>query len=145
MFLHHAPAQKFQRLIFAAFNIKALRESVLDLIGIRKGSVGIESDEAFEIVDPRNITVGHFRLDGVLVLSFGLRAVEIFFQSGRTQLECKFAVVAGNGFSAEVSGGIEGSAVTCGAHRAGRGDTEPRTEMQRYGYFGRNLRTLDNG
>ena len=70
-------------MIVAVFYVEALCDAVFDFIGVGERGVGIEADEAFEIVDAGDIAIGHFRLDGVFVLALGVRAVKKFFQAGR--------------------------------------------------------------
>ena len=58
MLLYDIPRQEFGRLIFAVFHIEALREAVLDFIAVCNCGVGIETDEALEIIDARDFREG---------------------------------------------------------------------------------------
>ena len=69
MLLHDAPGKKLLGLIVAFLAKESLCDPVFDLACIRERGVGIEADEAPEIVHAGHVPVDDARLDGVFPFS----------------------------------------------------------------------------
>ena len=99
MLLKNAPGEQLLGLVVASFGEEPLGDAVFDFVGIGQGGVGVEADEVREIIYARDIAIGDGGLDGVFEplarLTFVERGtVEKTLESGRTQLNGKFAGIA---------------------------------------------------
>jgi len=72
MFLNQPPGNEFARLVVAVFKEEPLRDAVFDFAGVAQCGVGIEADEALEIVDAADLAKRDVGLDGVLVAMAGV-------------------------------------------------------------------------
>src|SRR5882724_12463665 len=112
MFLNQPPGNEFVRLVIAAFQEEALRDAVFDFAGVAQGGVGIEADEALEIIYAADVAKRDVGLDGVLVamarlVFFERCAIEEAFQRWRADFQREFSIVARNRLLAQIAGGIE--------------------------------------
>jgi len=135
MFLNEPPGNEFVGLVIAAFQEEELRDAVFDFAGVAQGGVGIEADEALEIVDAADVAKRDVRLDGVLVamarlVLFERCAIEEAFQRWRADFQREFSIVARDRLLAQIAGGIERRAVAGCAHRAGRSNAKPGAEVE---------------
>ena len=135
VFLNDAPSEKFLRLIVAEFSIKALRDTVLNFVGVCESGVGVKANEVRKIVDARDVAVGDYGFDGVFVAATGFalvsgRGIKESLEDGRAEFDGEFSRIAGDGFAADKTGRGERVSITCRVKGCGSGDSEPGTEME---------------
>src|SRR5438105_13496254 len=149
MFLNEQPGNEFARLVVAVFKEEPLRDAVFDFAGVAQGGVGIEADEALEIVYAADVAERDVGLDGVLVamarlVFFERCAIEEAFQRWRADFQREFSIVARDRLLAQIAGGIERRAVAGCARRGGCGDAKPGAEVERNRDARSEFRPLDN-
>src|SRR4029077_20502558 len=118
---------------------EALGDAIFDFVGVGEGGVGIEADEISEIVDAGDVAIGDDRLDGVLVavaLFVALEGGTVDEALGcrRAQIDGEFAGVAGDGYAADLAGGVERVAVASGTKGRSAGNAEPIGEVNGDGH-----------
>jgi hypothetical protein len=132
--LDDASGNELLRLAVTFLPEEPLCKAIFNFAGVSKSGVGIEMDQAGEMIHAGDVAVGESGFEGVLVPAPSLvllqgSAVEESFERRRAELDRELASVAGDGSGADLASGSEGIAVARGAKSGGSGHAEPLSEV----------------